>query len=455
MLLDLLNIKAWAMESRFFERAYPIALELITNGQDLSKLKALNPEAAVFPTAKNRDQNSGFPVFKAANGKNVGVMRIAGGLTKTGDMCSYGSRDYARWIERADASEGIDALVIEMDTPGGSVDGTPELGLAIKETNVPLVVFADNMVASAGIWAASQANKIMANANNYTEIGSIGTLYVHGSYANVIEAGNFPNVKIIRAPQSVDKAKVNSFEELTADQENAIKADLKQITEDFIATVKAGRGDRLNTGEENIFTGKMYPAVEALAMGLIDSIGSRQDAIDRAGELAANTKTQITVAAGSANSNTNMKLSDFKALFSGKADKGVNDEKSLKEAFAQLSEDDQAVMLAATGALTERDDRITELEGEVSVLTSEKSGLEATITEKESNIAEHDATITAHVATIAAQKAELDKAADGHQTTVIPKKNEFGKGAKSFETDVDKEAREMQAQLNGEEAEEK
>lgn len=431
MLLDLLNIKAWAMESRFFERAYPIALELITNGQDLSKLKALNPEAAVFPTAKNRDQNSGFPVFKAANGKNVGVMRISGGLTKTGDMCSYGSRDYARWIERADASEGIDALVIEMDTPGGSVDGTPELGLAIKETNVPLVVFADNMVASAGIWAASQANEIMANANNYTEIGSIGTLYVHGSYANVIEAGNFPNVKIIRAPQSVDKAKVNSFEPLTADAEKAIKADLKQITEDFIATVKAGRGERLNTGEEDIFTGKMYPAADALAMGLIDSIGSRQDAIDRAGELAANNKTTSTGAAVSVQANHNMKLLDFLGLFGGEAGKEAKSEKSLKKAFAKLSKDDQASLLAATGALTEGENRVTELESQVSVLTEENSVLEAKVAKKDAKIAK--------------QKKKMDASADGQATTVIAKKDEFKKGKKLYETSIDREKAAIEA----------
>ena len=425
MVLDLLNVRAWAMESRFFERAYPVAFNLINNGQDLSKLKELTKEAAIFPEAYERDRNSRMLLFQAGNGKKIGLLRITGGLTKMGDLCSYGTMDYIRMIERANKSDAIDAIVIELDSPGGSVDGTPELGLAIKESEKPVVVFADNMVASAGYWAASQAREIVANANNYTEIGSIGTLFVYPNYANVIEAGNFPNVKIIRAPQSKDKARINMFEPLTEAQEKEITADLKQITSDFISTVEAGRGDRLQTGEEDIFTGKMYGSDKALEMGMIDSIGDRQSAIDRAGELAEERKLTVPAASGTTN-----KLSmDFKKISSlfGKAGTEVKE---------GLSVEEQASLEAAEQKLTEYETKITELEAQVNTLAEEKSGLEA-------SIATHEATIEAHEATIAEQKVELDKKPDGQATTVIPKKDEFEDGKNSIETSVDKEVAEM------------
>ena len=103
------------MESSFFERAYPLALDLLSKGNDLSKLfalnKDLNKDAVLFPSASDRDRGTGMSLFRSANGLKIGMFRISGGITKTGDLCSNGSRDYSRIIEAANKSEGIDAIV--------------------------------------------------------------------------------------------------------------------------------------------------------------------------------------------------------------------------------------------------------------------------------------------------------------------------------------------------------
>jgi protease-4 len=435
MVLDLLNIRAWAMEARFFERAFPVAYNLILSGQDLSRLKELNKEAAIFPEAYERDQNSGMLLVQASNGRKIGMIRISGGITKAGELCSYGSADYIRMIDRANASKAIDAIVIEMDTPGGSVDGTPELGQAIKESAKPVVVFADGMVASAGYWAASQSTEIMANANNYTEIGSIGTLFVYPNYANVIEAGNFPNVKIIRAPQSVDKALINSFEELTAEREKEVLTDLKQITEDFVATVKAGRGDRLQTGDEDVFTGKMYDKAIALKMGMIDAIGSRQDAIDRAGALAdgherdarASDDKKKTGPAGSGNTNkSSMKFPKISSLF-GKPEAEVNEE---------LSAEDQASLEAAEQRLTEQE---TELEARATRIAE----LQTQIESQDAQLSDLNGVIETANARIAKLEQQLNETPAGQATTVVSKADEFGDADEKYLTSVDKQKAEL------------
>jgi protease-4 len=433
MVLDLLNIRAWAMEARFFERAFPVAYNLILSGQDLSRLKELNKEAAIFPEAYERDQNSGMLLVQASNGRKIGMIRISGGITKAGELCSYGSADYIRMIDRANASKAIDAIVIEMDTPGGSVDGTPELGQAIKESAKPVVVFADGMVASAGYWAASQSTEIMANANNYTEIGSIGTLFVYPNYANVIEAGNFPNVKIIRAPQSVDKALINSFEELTAEREKEVLTDLKQITEDFVATVKAGRGDRLQTGDEDVFTGKMYDKAIALKMGMIDAIGSRQDAIDRAGILAENkqipgqARDRQTGPAGSGNTNkSSMKFPKISSLF-GKPEAEVNEE---------LSAEDQASLEAAEQRLTEQE---TELEARATRIAE----LQTQIESQDAQLSDLNGVIETANARIAKLEQQLNETPAGQATTVVSKADEFGDADEKYLTSVDKQKAEL------------
>ncbi len=429
MLLDLLNVRVWAMEAAFFGKAYPIALDLIGRGEGLSKLINSQNEAAIFPQAKERDRQSGFPIFKASNGKSIGVMRISGGTTKDGDLCSYGTREYAQFIQQAAASENIDAIMIEGDTPGGSVDGTKELGMAIAGVEKPVVLFADNMLASAGVWWGSHADEIFANKNNPTEIGSIGTLFVYPNYSNVIEAGNFPNVRIIRAPQSVDKAKVNIFEPLDEAEEKVIIEDLRGITEDFKNTVLRLRSGQLQTAGEDIFTAKMYNADRALSMGLIDAIGSRQDAIDRAGELAEQ-QSNLNGAAATAKTIHNMSFEKLTALFGGKAGEEAHDE---------LSAEEQARMQAAEDALAERDMRITALESQVSTLTEENSGLKAANTDLNEKI-------KANEHTIADQKAKLDEEPAGHRTNIVAKENEFGKG-NPYETSIDREVAEMKQKL--------
>ena len=439
MVLDLLNVRAWAMESRFFERAVPVVVRAIEQGHEISTL--FKPSAGLMPSVEYLEDpyrvTNPLMGAKTTKGAMVAYIPITGGLSKNGGLCSLGMSHHINQIQKANRREDVKAILLVMDTPGGSVDGTPELATSIRESAKPVVVFADGMVASAGYWAASQAAEIVANANNYTEIGSIGTLFVYPNYANVIEAGNFPNVKIIRAPQSKDKAMVNSFEPLTAEKEREVLADLKQITEDFKAVVMAGRGDRLQTGEEDIFTGKMYDKSIAQKMGMIDAIGSRQDAIDRAGELADSKEIPDQVrdddkktgpAASGRNNKSSMKFPKISSLF-GKAESEVKEELSAEEQ-ASLEAAEQKLTEQET-TLAERATRISELEAQVNTLSEEK--------------AEEEGKVKTLEATVAEQKAELDKKPDGQATTVVAAEDEF-KDDKQFLTSVDKQKAELNAE---------
>lgn len=436
MILDLLNVRAWAMETTFFERAYPVALSLIAGGHDLSRLTGIAKEAALQPSVFYIEDplvvNHPLKGVKTSSGDLVGYIKISGGITKTGGLCSLGAMHHIAQIEKANNHEDVKGIFIEMDTPGGSVDGTPELGTAIKNSKKPVVVFADNMVASAGYWAASQASEIIANENNYTEIGSIGTLFVYPQYANVISAGNFPNVRIIRAPQSTDKALLNAFEPMTKEKEKTVLDDLRQVTEDFINTVKAGRGARLNTGDENIFTGKMYDKHMALAMGMIDAIGSRQMAIDRAGGLAASSASptdddKTGPAASGKNANQlNLKFPKISSLF-GQADAEVNEE---------LSAENEAELLAA-------EQRLTEQELELEARANQIAELQAQVEAANGTIAENAQLIETQTARIAELEAELEAAPAGVATTVIAKADEFG-DENYHPTSVDK----LKAEIN-------
>jgi protease-4 len=296
-MLELLQYRAWLLNEAYFNEMFPVVSEAIRLNHNLVKKKSMEdflpgieamlsvvddinpPQAgADVSFAISTDAASGMPVVKV-NGKNIALMSVIGPVSKYGDLCTPGMQAYQSRLNRANNSPTIDGIVIIMDTPGGTVDGTPEFGLAIKNSMKPVGIFGDGMVASAGLWLASQAAVIVGNKNNPTEFGSIGVLMGLPNYQNQVDAGYKPKVTIYRAAQSTEKALINPYEAVTADQEKALIADLSAVAADFISIVKAGRGDKLDTKAEGIFSGRMFDVNAAKKNGLIDAVGTLQTAV--------------------------------------------------------------------------------------------------------------------------------------------------------------------------------
>lgn len=284
--------KAWLMDERVATLLYSHFMSGKLNLSDFKeKSRAHMNELKASVSGQRIGTFSPSYKIKTKSGQSVALMPVYGTLTKRGDMCSIGMRDYMSEIAALNANDEISAIVMDMEGPGGTVDGTNEFGLTVKNSKKPIVIFGDNMVASANYWVASQSKWIIGNKNNPTEFGSIGTLCVHEYWGKFIEE-NIGEIKIIRAPQSVDKAKYNPIEALTPELESELKADLKEITKDFIGAVKKGRGDRLTASESEWGTGKMFKTDEAMKMGLIDGVGTLMDAINKAAELANSSGTK-------------------------------------------------------------------------------------------------------------------------------------------------------------------
>lgn len=387
------------MEESVFDRLSSVAISLIRNGHSvdriISKYKIEELPASRYEMAVRYDRETKLLVGTTSKSKaNVAIIPVMGSLTKHGGMCSYGMRDYAAMIARANAAENIAAIVLDMESPGGTVDGTPEFGRAIANSKKPIVAFGDNMVASAAYWAASQATEIIGNKNNPTRFGSIGALYIHVNQQKLIEE-KVGNVEIIRASKSTDKARLNSIEPITDELRAEILADLDAINKQFHAIVKKGRGDRLNTEGEDIFTGKMYPAAQALKLGMIDSLGTLASAIDRAGALAITGGSQSN---NVINANTNMSLFKRLGISLSLAQKLTTEElENLQSAEERLAE--------AERNASSFEEQNGELSTQVETLTAEVSQLQETI--------------RTHEATIADLNEQLEEAPAGHATTVV------------------------------------
>lgn len=292
---ELFSTKAWALETRFFDSVAPVVMHRLATGRDLSILQASHqtPEIKVGESVQvspflHFDWENGYHA-KDTDGSIMPLTRITGTIQKVG-MCGPGTRAWGERLQLNDAKPNIKGHLLYIDSPGGAVDGTPEFGSIISSLNKPVVAYVDGMAASAAYWIASQTDYIVANVNNITEVGSIGTLCMLVNQSEWLKKEGI-KLEIMRADKSKDKARINAYEEWPQAELDALQADLNEINSLFINAVNQGRGGKLKTSGEDIFTGKMYKKEKALEMGMIDKVGTMEDAINAVRNIATNRKS--------------------------------------------------------------------------------------------------------------------------------------------------------------------
>ena len=174
---------AWLLEMSASEKTAMLNA-YVNGGYDAedaqSKKKALLPiiykQDGTPIAASYEDVSSIYSVKKLykQGDELVMVIPIRGVLTKE-DQASgaYGMDTMANWLNVAYDNESISAIVFDVFTPGGSVAGVEVLGNAIANPSKPVVVYANDLVASAGYWISAGADRIIGSGNNM-QIGSIG-----------------------------------------------------------------------------------------------------------------------------------------------------------------------------------------------------------------------------------------------------------------------------------------
>lgn len=268
--------------------------DLITAKQDIGAWSDYDPDE-VHRVGKflNYSMRNGYFFNSDQKDQIISLTRIDGTITKNGGMCSDGTSHIGTKLSLKDENEKVAAHIIQFDSPGGAVDGTPELGSIIANLSKPVIAFVDNMAASAAYWLASQSSYIVTNALNYTQVGSIGTLCMMVDQQGWLKKEGL-KVSIMRAKESVDKARLNGMEPWPEESLAELQEELNAINADFIGAVKSGRNGKLSTIlSEDIFTGKMYSQQDALRLGMIDQIGTIETAIQAANSIARNKKSTI------------------------------------------------------------------------------------------------------------------------------------------------------------------
>jgi protease-4 len=206
-----------------------------------------------------------------------------------------------RQIDKIRDDAGVKAIVVRVDSPGGTVTGSDYIYHHLKKLrkekgNIPLVVSMGSMAASGGYYVSmaveDQENVIYAEPTTTT--GSIGVIIPHYNVSGLMKEYNVVDDSIASHER---KQMLSMTREISPEHRAIIQQYVNESFGRFKDIVKSGRPifEKDSSALDQLATGEIFSADQALKHGLVDKIGFLEEAIDRAIELAKLNKDEVRV----------------------------------------------------------------------------------------------------------------------------------------------------------------
>jgi len=207
-------------------------------------------------------------------GDGVGVLQIDGAIDD--------SRVVLAELRRFREMPWVKAVVVRVDSPGGAVAPTQEIFEEIQRAKKkkPFIASMGSTAASGGYYIASACDKIIANAGTLT--GSIGVIM---QLTNVEELMKKVGVKGYNVKSGVNKDIGSPFQPLSPQGRQILQALVDNVHSQFVVAVAQSRG--MDEAEvRKLADGRIYSGEQAKDLGLVDQIGTLEDAIELAAKRA-------------------------------------------------------------------------------------------------------------------------------------------------------------------------
>jgi protease IV len=179
------------------------------------------------------------------------------------------AKDLISQITYARDDPNIRAVVLILDSPGGTVVDTEAVYMELARLRQikPVVTWVSGMAASGAYYLSSGTDYIVAVPSS--EVGNVGVI------------GYLPPSPIVIE----DTISTGPYKLWGSPRDTTLR-EIEMLKQGFFQAVTLGRGSRLKIGPEVLLRGQIWPAGEALRLGLIDQLGSQTDAYDKAAQLA-------------------------------------------------------------------------------------------------------------------------------------------------------------------------
>lgn len=215
-------------------------------------------------------------------GATVAVVYAEGEIVDGGSPDQVAADELVPVLADLRDDDEVAAVVLRINSPGGSASASEFILREVEmlAAQKPLIISMGDVAASGGYWIASRANEIYAEPGTIT--GSIG---VFGMFPNIAQLADTLGVDIETVETGPHANMFSPFQPMSPGSLASVQASVDRVYDAFLDRVSSGRSlDRAAVHE--IAQGRVWTGRDAHALGLVDELGSLEDAVKRAAELA-------------------------------------------------------------------------------------------------------------------------------------------------------------------------
>lgn len=251
----------WAIERGALERLKATAQQVLAGELDVASL-----EARLSAQGKRAGERAGDVAVLYLGGvltRHLNIFSVLFGGTSTAEL----ERDFRAAMD----SPEIAGILLLVNSPGGSVDGTVELASVIHQARgqKPIVALVDSTAASAALWIASGADKLLMRSPT-AMTGSIGVVATHFDFSRREEAGGLKVTEVVSSPR---KNLISPHQPLSDEGRDALQAQVDFVHQRFVSDLARNR--RVSPERAALWgTGEMFFAEQAIRLGLADGFGT-------------------------------------------------------------------------------------------------------------------------------------------------------------------------------------
>lgn len=252
----------------------PDVMQGLVNGlhRGIWKLWSFQETQQVYAAQMERQQGKLY----AQTDDGVAIIRMEGAITKALPKFEGASSVLTRRaIRNATNDEDIESILLKFDSPGGQVDGIEDLAREVTRARQFKIVdaYVEDLAASAAYWVASQARRITSNPMGFS--GNIGAFAVLEDLSGLAER---EGIRVIVKSTGPFKGMGVPGTAISKEAEDEVQRHVDQVGVFFFRAVRQGR--RITASQLTAVTdGRLWIANEAQELGLIDAIGTFEEAV--------------------------------------------------------------------------------------------------------------------------------------------------------------------------------
>jgi len=192
-----------------------------------------------------------------------------------------------KFLEEVKQNKKVKAVILEINSPGGTPFPSREIAEAIKKVEKPTVAWVKEYATSGAYWVASACDVVVADA--LSTVGSIGVMSIRPDLSELMKKFG---VDVNAVSSGIHKLFGLPFMKPTSEEKETVKQEIDAIQKEFIEEVASNR-KLTREAIECVSTGKVFMGREAKSLGLVDYLGGKEKAIEVAKEKAGITSYKL------------------------------------------------------------------------------------------------------------------------------------------------------------------